>query len=119
MSYEVRIRDWSSDVCSADLVTAGWRAGSGEPDAGARLEKESTRYREFVSHPGALDLSGALPAQGRHKSIAVGHRLDPLLRPDSLAFVGASVRPDTPGNTMVRAVAMDGYAGSVYAINPK
>jgi acyl-CoA synthetase (NDP forming) len=77
------------------------------------------KEREVVSHPGALDLSGALPTQGQPKSIAASHRLDPLLRPDSLAFVGASVRPDTPGNTMVRAVAMDGYAGSVYAINPK
>ncbi|TPL94100.1 acetate--CoA ligase family protein [Mesorhizobium sp. B2-3-12] len=47
------------------------------------------------------------------------HRLDPLLRPASIAFVGASVRPNTPGNTMVRAAAMDGYRGRVYAINPK
>ncbi|TPM91551.1 acetate--CoA ligase family protein [Mesorhizobium sp. B2-1-3A] len=48
-----------------------------------------------------------------------GHRLDPLLRPASIAFVGASVRPNTPGNTMVRAAAMDGYKGRLYAINPK
>ncbi|QKC87850.1 CoA-binding protein [Mesorhizobium sp. NZP2234] len=48
-----------------------------------------------------------------------GHRLDPLLRPASIAFVGASVRPNTPGNTMVRAAAMDGYSGRLYAINPK
>ncbi|TPM25130.1 acetate--CoA ligase family protein [Mesorhizobium sp. B2-3-4] len=47
------------------------------------------------------------------------HRLDPLLRPASIAFVGASVRPNTPGNTMVRAAAMDGYRGRLYAINPK
>ncbi|MET2830042.1 acetate--CoA ligase family protein [Mesorhizobium shangrilense] len=47
------------------------------------------------------------------------HRLDPLLRPASIAFVGASIRPDTPGNTMVRAAAMDGYRGRLYAINPK
>lgn len=49
----------------------------------------------------------------------VAHRLDPLLRPASIAFVGASVRPDTPGNTMVRAAALDGYRGRLYAINPK
>jgi acyl-CoA synthetase (NDP forming) len=47
------------------------------------------------------------------------HRLDPLLRPASIAFVGASIRPDTPGNTMVRAAAMDGYSGRLYPINPK
>ncbi len=48
-----------------------------------------------------------------------GHRLDPLLRPASIAFVGASIRPNTPGNTMVRAAAMDGFRGRLYAINPK
>lgn len=47
------------------------------------------------------------------------HRLDPLLRPRSIALVGASPRPDTPGNTMVRAIAHDGYDGAVYAINPR
>src|SRR3546814_1844226 len=24
-AYEMRISDWSSDVCSSDLLTAGWR----------------------------------------------------------------------------------------------
>lgn len=47
------------------------------------------------------------------------HALDPLLQPASIALVGASVRPDTPGNTMVRAAARDGYRGRLYAINPK
>ncbi|MDX6750391.1 acetate--CoA ligase family protein [Geminicoccaceae bacterium 1502E] len=47
------------------------------------------------------------------------HELDGLLRPASIAFVGASVRPNTPGNSMIRAAARDGYQGRVYAINPK
>lgn len=73
-----------------------------------------------MSHPGAWEGRGdagasqAAPLQERRP-----HRLDPLLRPASLAFVGASARPDTPGNTMVRAAALDGYAGRLYAINPK
>lgn len=72
-----------------------------------------------MSHPEALGARGIGPTRDQPKSAAASHRLDPLLRPDSLAFVGASVRPDTPGNTMVRAAAMDGYAGRIYAINPK
>lgn len=48
-----------------------------------------------------------------------GHRLDPLLRPASIAFVGASARPDTPGNTMIKVAAADGYPGCIYAVNPK
>ncbi|HEV7251893.1 MAG TPA: acetate--CoA ligase family protein [Mesorhizobium sp.] len=47
------------------------------------------------------------------------HPLDALLRPTSIALVGASAKINTPGNTMLRAVAADGYAGRVYAVNPK
>ncbi|HTN97869.1 MAG TPA: acetate--CoA ligase family protein, partial [Nordella sp.] len=36
-----------------------------------------------------------------------------------LAFVGASTRPNTPGNSMIRAVRRDGFAGAVYAVNQK
>ena len=55
----------------------------------------------------------------RRGSSGVQHRLDPLLRPASVAFVGASDRTDTPGNTMVRVAAVDGYAGRVFAVNPR
>lgn len=72
-----------------------------------------------MSHPNAVGARGIGPMRDQPNSAAGSHRLDPLLRPGSLAFVGASVRPDTPGNTMVRAAAMDGYAGRIYAINPK
>lgn len=47
------------------------------------------------------------------------HRLDPLLAPSSIALVGASARPDTPGNTMLRTVRADGFAGAVWGVNPK
>lgn len=46
------------------------------------------------------------------------HPLDALLRPASLAFVGASNRPDTPGNTMIRAATADGFAGAIFPVNP-
>jgi acetate---CoA ligase (ADP-forming) len=46
------------------------------------------------------------------------HRLDPLLAPNSLALVGASPRPDTPGNNMVTMPRLAGWQGRLYPINP-
>lgn len=47
------------------------------------------------------------------------HRLDAMLSPRSLAFVGASPKIRTPGNTMLRVASMDGFEGDVFAVNPK
>ena len=55
----------------------------------------------------------------RAADTAPARRLDPLLKPKSIAFVGASTRPNTPGNAMIRAVLREGYAGQVFAINRK
>ena len=55
----------------------------------------------------------------REVMLATIHPLDALLKPASIALVGASPKANTPGNTMLRAVAADGYTGRVYAVNPK
>jgi acyl-CoA synthetase (NDP forming) len=47
-----------------------------------------------------------------------GRRLAPLLSPRSIAFVGASARPDTPGNDMMRMIRRGGFPGIVHAVNP-
>ncbi|MSO93846.1 MAG: CoA-binding protein [Rhodospirillales bacterium] len=47
------------------------------------------------------------------------HPLTPLLSPGAVAFVGASPRPDTTGNDMLRMVKRSGFKGTVYAVNPK
>ena len=46
------------------------------------------------------------------------HPLGPLLAPRSIALVGASQRPNTPGHDVVRTLSRGGYRGTVYAINP-
>jgi acetate---CoA ligase (ADP-forming) len=46
------------------------------------------------------------------------HPLTPLLAPRSIAFVGASPRPDTPGNDMLKMIARSGFMGDIYPINP-
>jgi acetate---CoA ligase (ADP-forming) len=46
------------------------------------------------------------------------HLLTPLLSPRSIAFVGASAKPNTPGYDMMRMVHRGGFAGTVHAVNP-
>ena len=46
------------------------------------------------------------------------HRLDPLLRPKSVAIVGASAREHTVGNYVLDNIVTGGYAGAVYPVNP-
>ncbi|MFV1978598.1 MAG: acetate--CoA ligase family protein [Myxococcota bacterium] len=55
----------------------------------------------------------------KHPGSAAAHPLDPLLAPRSLAFLGASQRPNTPGNDMVREALAGGFSGALYPINPR
>lgn len=47
------------------------------------------------------------------------HRLDPLLRPRSVAVVGASARPGSLGEWSLTNLLRGGFAGSIYPVNPK
>lgn len=49
---------------------------------------------------------------------AVAHALDPLLKPKSIALIGASKRRNSVGNDMIRNLVPSGYKGAVYPINP-
>jgi acyl-CoA synthetase (NDP forming) len=46
------------------------------------------------------------------------HRLDPLLRPHSIAVVGASARVGSPGNEVLVNLRKGAYPGSIYLVNP-
>jgi len=48
----------------------------------------------------------------------VKHRLDPLLRPTSVAIVGASARPDSLGEWALKNLLIGGYKGRIYPVNP-
>jgi len=47
------------------------------------------------------------------------HRLDPLLRPRSVAVVGASSRVDSLGEWALKNLEIGGFPGKVYAVNPR
>ena len=46
------------------------------------------------------------------------HRLDPLLRPRSVAVVGASARADSLGYWALRNLRRGGFRGEIYPVNP-
>jgi acyl-CoA synthetase (NDP forming) len=46
------------------------------------------------------------------------HRLDPLLRPNSVAVVGASKRTDSVGEWALKNLEIGAYKGRVYPVNP-
>ena len=46
------------------------------------------------------------------------HRLDPLLRPRSIAVLGASERPGSVGRRTVENLLHGGFEGALYAVNP-
>ena len=54
------------------------------------------------------------------KSEVIGrtHRLTPLLKPQSIAYLGASTRADTPGNRIVAVPISGGFTGRMYPVNP-
>ena len=45
------------------------------------------------------------------------HRLDPLLRPRSVAVVGASLRTDSMGKWLLTNLKRGGFPGNVYPVN--
>ena len=55
---------------------------------------------------------------GEKASLATGHLLDPLLRPRSVAVVGASERRDSMGEWCLRNLERGRYGGPVYPVNP-
>src|SRR3546814_7398824 len=84
-AYEMRISDWSSDVCSSDLVPTVQRSGAvgieqknligGEclaaaPDgqrATPSIPTEGLTYHDAVDGDGAITPADALPWKGRDK----------------------------------------------------
>ncbi len=49
----------------------------------------------------------------------MAHRLDPLLRPRSVAVVGASENNDAMGEWSLKNLLKGGYRGDIYPVNPR
>src|SRR3546814_11795480 len=96
-AYEMRISDWSSDVCSSDLCS---RRGSSAcvstrcPAAGAKV---------------AARLAGSPMST---------YALGSVFSPTSVAVVGASPRERSLGRLVLRQLREGGFAGPVGLVNP-
>jgi acyl-CoA synthetase (NDP forming) len=53
-----------------------------------------------------------------HPAGSGGHRLTPLLAPESIALVGASPKFESVGNGMIRALREGAFGGRLYLVNP-
>src|SRR3546814_13824775 len=68
-AYEMRISDWSSDVCSSDLVALPLRRG------------EFARVRHIAAEAGRIDAGGAIGAEAHEAAHdRPPHCLDVILR---------------------------------------
>ncbi len=47
------------------------------------------------------------------------HNLERIFKPDSLAIIGASERPGSIGDSLMKNVLSGGYKGKVFPVNPK
>jgi acyl-CoA synthetase (NDP forming) len=62
--------------------------------------------------------SGNMASHSTTSRNRTAHRLDPLLRPRSVALLGASPKPDTVGSGMIEAATAGSSDRRVYLVNP-
>lgn len=85
-------------------------AGGGCPVIGAEYRVQDAGLAVAV-HPAPCTLhSGYIPSM---------HSLDPILRPQSVAVVGASRQPNTIGWQLLDNLLKYGFQGPVYPVNPR
>src|SRR3546814_3363652 len=74
--YEMRISDWSSDVCSSDLLTKKRKAQAHTTSLGAQPRiagYETTRVNREASKQSALSLAGPWTGRSRCQLLMDGH----------------------------------------------
>src|SRR5438874_11264708 len=86
-------------------------------DSGFPVEIHSVPNESRVELPTSLTPE-AIECFERREQIAVVNALTHVLRPSSVAVVGASRRRGTVGGEVFHNLLADGFAGPVYPVNP-
>src|SRR3546814_6155794 len=97
-AYEMRISDWSSDVCSSDLRDLVARADDDDIADGHRLERQLDE-RTIPEHPCGLGLQADEALDGL-AGAALGARLQQAAHPDQ--------RPEDRGSLVIDVVRLGG-----------
>jgi len=71
------------------------------------------QYRRTL--PGFMQSAHLVPSSWLPMSI---YRLDKLFSPRSVALIGASPRPTSPGRAALHNLRSAGFAGAIHLINP-
>lgn len=102
----------------ADVLAENARMLKVFEDSGFEMQLMNENGVTHVSFPIEVTLPAAL-AQQRRACVAAERSLQPLLRPGSVAVIGASRQAGTIGAALVSNLKRCGFTGSVYPINPK
>lgn len=72
-----------------------------------------------ADRPEVLECPCGNTTRDAHSRMTAAHRLTRLLAPESVALVGASTMPNTPGNDMVLELQVSRYPGTVYPVSSR
>jgi len=101
---------------TATVLPANHRMISVFRDSGFPVEVRSHPGELEVLLPTTLDEAGRRRFEDRERDASVA-AVSHVLRPASVAVVGASRRPGTVGGEVMRSLLAGGFTGSLYALN--
>ncbi|MDS1272374.1 GNAT family N-acetyltransferase [Lipingzhangella sp. LS1_29] len=106
------IREFRADVLLTNGEMMGVFAAAGLP-----MQRQVTQGEIHVTFPLTTD-ERYLTATHEREGLADRASLDGLLRPSSVAVIGAGRRAGSVGRAVLHNIGSGGFTGSLYAVNP-
>src|SRR3546814_10861845 len=97
-AYEMRISDWSSDVCSSDLTALGYLAVLDDPEMAGLCRDQYRAADNMTDSVAALAILSDIAGPAREEALADFYgrwKDDPLVIDKWLAIPATSALPDT------------------------